>query len=211
VRNISISKVLVFQKSGDLMGGRGSGGRRIGSGRKLKSALERAISGRTGPRGVVVGHPSATAVAPVTTFGPPAELVGNPQDFAALVADLEFLKGASRPGDENPQIAELQARVDTLTIVGQALAVWHELAPHAFEARTLTPATAAAFTMLCRWVVKERVLSASWDCGGADHRGLMQRVLTGLKDFGLAPLGKPMYEAAQPIANPLDRFTKTRA
>jgi hypothetical protein len=194
------------------MGGRGSGGRRIGAGRKRKSALERAILGDAGHRGVVLQHPSApTAVAPVVTFDPPAELQGNPQELAALVADLAFLKGAARPGDENPQIAELQARVDTLTLVGQALTVWHELAPHAFEARTLTPATTAAFTMLCRGVVKERALSASWNCGAADHRGLMQRVATWMKDFGLAPLGKPMYAAEAPIANPLDRFTKTRA
>lgn len=194
------------------MGGRGSGGRRIGSGRKLKSALERAISGTTGPRAVVLVHPSATAVAPVTLFEPPAELVGNPQELAGLLADLAFLKGATRPDDANPQITELQARVDTLTRVGQALAVWHELAPHAFALRTLAPHSSAAFTMLCRWVVKERALSASWDCGGADHRGLMQRVLTGLKDFGLAPLGKPMY-AAEPVqtVSPLDRFTKARA
>lgn len=197
------------------MGGRGSGGRRTGSGRKLKSAFERSISG-TGPRGVVVVHPNATAtstaVAPVTTFDPPAELQGDPQRLAALSADLVFLRGATRPDEDNPQIAELQAQIDTLTLVGQALAVWHELAPHAFEARTLMPGTAAAFTMLCRGVVRERRLSASFDCGGADHRGLMARISTWMKDFGLAPLGKPMYAAqAETKTSPLDRFTKARA
>jgi hypothetical protein len=75
----------------------------------------------------------------------------------------------------------------------------------------LTPATTAAFVMLCRGVAKERALSASADAGGPDHRGLMQRVGTWFKDFGLAPLGKPMYEAQTPAAaNPLDRFTKGR-
>jgi len=194
------------------MGGRGSGGKRVGSGRKRKSALERAISGAITPRGVVLQHPSSTAVAPVEAFDPPAELQGTPAALATLEADLAFLKQAEAPGEPNPQIAEVQARVDALTLQARALAIWHELAPHAFTARTLTPATSAAFVMLCRAIVKERVLSASADCGGPNHRGLMQRVATWLKDFELAPFGKPMY-AAQPEqpANPLDRFTKARA
>lgn len=194
------------------MGGKGSGGRRIGSGRKRKSDLERAIGGNAGHRGVVLQHPSSTAVAPPTIFDAPAELQSASQDLAAVAEDLAFLKQARGPGDDNPQIAETQARVDMLTIAAQALVVWHELAPQAFEARTLTPATTAAFVMLCRAVVKERALSSSSDCGGPNHRGLMHRVATWLKDFGLAPLGKPMLAAEPaPVANPLDRFTKGRA
>jgi hypothetical protein len=192
------------------MGGRGSGGKRGGSGRKLKSALERAISGST--RRVVLPHPSSTAVAAIETFDPPAELHETPGELEALTADLGFLQAATRPGDPNPQIAELQTRVDELTARAAALAVWHELAPHAFDARTLTRATAAAFVMLCRGIVAERALSASpATASGPNHRGMMQRVATWMKDFNIAPFGKPLYEAAQPIANPLDRFTKTRA
>jgi hypothetical protein len=59
------------------MGGRGSGGRRIGSGKKPKSELEHAISGTSGPRGVVLQHPSGTAIAPIEEFAPPAELKGQ--------------------------------------------------------------------------------------------------------------------------------------
>jgi hypothetical protein len=191
------------------MGGRGSGGRRIGSGRKRKSPLERAISGATGPRGVVLQHPSSTAVAPIETFEPPAELHVSPE-LAALTADLMFLKNAAGPSDANPQIAELEETLAPLQAQAQALTVWHELAPHAFAARTLTPATAAAFVMLCRAIVQERALSASLSqVGGPNHRGLMHRVSTWLKDFAIAPFGKPLY-AAQPetIVNPLDRFTK---
>jgi hypothetical protein len=150
------------------MGGRGSGGERVGSGKKRKSDLEHAISGTPAARGVLLAHPSSTAIAPVEAFDPPASLRGKP------------------------------------------LRVWHELAPHAFEARTLTPATAAAFTMLCRAVVRERALSTSKRGGGGpNHRGLMQRVGSWMKDFALAPLGKALY-AAQPAqtVNPLDRFTK---
>ncbi len=191
------------------MGGRGSGGSRIGAGRKKKSALERAITGGTGGRGVVLQHPSSTAVAPIARFDPPAWLVRPPQ-LMGFTGALEILVTACA---EPAKIAEAQARVDRLSAsCREALTVWHELAPSAFDARTLTPATTAAFVMLCRGVVKERDLGASEACGGPDHRGLMQRVATWMKDFGLAPLGKPMYaaEAAAP-ANPLDRFTKTRA
>ncbi len=184
------------------MGGRGSGGRRIGSGRKLKSALERAISGVPGARGTILAHPSSTAVAPVERFEPPAYLT-TPPGLAGLRLELTRRTEACAEGW---QIAEAQARVDALTAIGrEALAVWAELAPEAFEARTLTRATTAAFVMLCRAMAIERAT----DVPDADHRGLMQRVATWLKDFGLAPLGKPLY-AAEPAAtvNPLDRFTK---
>lgn len=129
------------------MGGRGSGGRRIGSGQK--------------PRGVLLQHPAAAVVPAVATFGPPASLRGR------------------------------------------AKTVWLELAPHAFEARTLTPATTAAFVMLCRAVAKERALwRSTWKAGGADHRGLMHRVTTWMKDFSLAPFGKPLADAhpATPVS-----------
>ena len=184
------------------MGGRGSGGRRVGAGRKRISLLERAIGGNAGKRGTVLQHPSSTAVAPVEMFEPPAYLT-TPPGLAGLTAQLARLV---RDCAEFPQIAEAQARVDALTALGlEALVLWHELAPEAFEARTLTRATTSAFVMLCRAAAAERARS-SYD---ADHRGLAQRVAIWKTNFGLAPLGKPLY-AAEPAAtvNPLDRFTK---
>ena len=55
------------------MGGIGSGGRRPGTGRKRKSALQKAIGGHAGHRGKVLTHPSAagTAVAVVEEFDAP--------------------------------------------------------------------------------------------------------------------------------------------
>jgi hypothetical protein len=152
------------------MGGRGSGGRRVGAGKKLKSDLAHAISGTAGPRGVLLPHPSATAIAPVEPFDPPTSLRGKP------------------------------------------LQVWRELAPHAFEARTLTPGTTAAFVMLCRAIVQERALGATKKAAGTNHRGLMQRIAAWMKDFCLAPFGKPLYAAqVETAVNPLDRFTKPRS
>jgi len=150
------------------MGGRGSGGRRSGSGRKLQSELERAIGGDAGHRGTVLQHPTATAVAPIETFDRPASLRGR------------------------------------------ARLVWDELAPAAFEARTLTRATEVAFVILCRNVALERRMAvAKRGAGGSNHRGMIQRVDAELSSFCLKPFGKALY-AAQPVAttNPLDRYTK---
>lgn len=153
------------------MGGKGSGGRRVGSGKKLKADLEHAISGTAGARGVVLAHPSSTAIAPIETFDPPKSLRGK------------------------------------------ARAVWGELAPSAFEARTLTRSTEVSFVILCRNVALERRMATKkWGAGNANHRGMIQRVDAELTKFCLSPFGKPLY-AAQPVAtvNPLDRFTKGRA
>lgn len=151
---------------------------------------------------MLLQHPSSTAVAPIATFDPPASLMASPQ-LAALTAELTLLQTACA---EPQKIADAQARVAAMTsLCLEALTVWHELAPHAFEARTLTPATAAAFTMLCRAVARERAT----ELPDADHRGLMHRVATWMKDFRIAPLGQPIF-AAQPekAVSPLDRFTK---
>jgi hypothetical protein len=87
--------------------------------------------------------------------------------------------------------------------------VWLGLAPFAFANRTLTKATALGFRLLCRNVVLERAIAADVEQrGGANHRGMIQRVDAELLRFNLAPCGKPMYEAQseQPAANPLAQF-----
>lgn len=165
------------------MGGRGSGGRRVGSGRK-------------GKRATVVRHPSSADPASIDTFDPPAELQGNAAELANLLSQLAFLQHAERPDRApNPQIEALETRIEELQARARALAIWHELAPSAFAKRTLTPETSAAFVMLCRAVVQERALSASSAVGGPNHRGLMHRVATWMKDFCLSPFGKPLSEA----------------
>ena len=177
------------------MGGRGSGGRRVGSGQKKKLA-------------VVVRHPSAPADAGavIDAVDTPAELQGDAAELANLVSQLAFLQLASGPGESNPQIAELQAHVNELEAHTHALAIWQELAPQATAARTLTPATSAAFVMLCRAVVLERALSASPStAGGPNHRGLQHRVATWMKDFCLSPFGKPLSEAT-PAAAAVSRW-----
>ena len=90
-------------------------------------------------------------------------------------------------------------------------AIWQALAPHAFANRTLTKATAYAFSLLCQAVVAERRLSASGaEAGGADHRGMLREVHTRLLQFNLAPCGKPLFESAPETVpvNPLSRYRK---
>lgn len=75
--------------------------------------------------------------------------------------------------------------------------IWLALAPHAFRNGTLTPATAIAFTLLCQNVLRERTAGGSEkECGSANHRGLIQKVESGLDAFDLRPKGRPMTAAA---------------
>lgn len=93
-------------------------------------------------------------------------------------------------------------------LFNEDLMAWEELAPLALEQRTLTPATALAFGILCRNVVLMRRMYASvLACGGADHRDLIKQVNTGLLAFKLRPNGEPIFEAepAKPESK-LSRF-----
>lgn len=85
--------------------------------------------------------------------------------------------------------------------------VWMALAPGAFKARTLTRATSFAFCLLCRNVLLEQTLRADAELvGGANHRGILQRVETGLTAFGLRAMGKPMIEEAPKVEDPFAEF-----
>lgn len=88
-------------------------------------------------------------------------------------------------------------------LIGDERMVWLELAPFALQNRTLTPATALGFRMLCRNVALERNYSRSVnDRGGANHRGLIQRIDAELIRFNLAPCGKPLGIAGTGVGKP---------
>lgn len=148
------------------------GGRRAGSGRKPKTALEKALGGNAGHRAKVLPGPGAGQV-PVTVPIAPVAV---------------------------PDVVTMDAEQ-----------VWKELSPFALANRTLTPATALAFRVLCRNVALEQILAADpLTRGAANHRGMLQRVDAELGAFNLRPFGKPIYEAedeAKP-ANPLERFLR---
>jgi hypothetical protein len=91
----------------------------------------------------------------------------------------------------------------------------------ALEARTLVPATADRFHLLCRQVVIERSMAAQIEKDGwtyvavtvdgagqeretlkahplvAAQRNMMQRIEAGMAAFTLAPMGKPMRGRVQ--------------
>lgn len=105
-------------------------------------------------------------------------------------------------------IAPVEVPVD---LTSETRAVWDQLAPHALQARTLLPATALAFRVLCCNVVLERALAQDPETrGGTNHRGLIARVDAELAAFTLRPFGKPMLLEAAPAANPLDQFFHRR-
>lgn len=113
---------------------------------------------------------------------------------------------ASAPSvpQEAPVCDEFDAPNDLTTEERNA---WLQLAPGAFKARTLTASTSYAFCLLIRNVLLERDLRADPDQrGGANHRGILQRVETGLTAFGLRALGKPMVDDKPKVVDPFDEF-----
>ena len=109
-----------------------------------------------------------------------------------------------------PVVAEVERFDPPADLAADVREYWNDLAPFAFANRTLTKATAAGFLLLCRNLVIERALGKrKKDRGGANHRGMIQRVDAELLRFNLAPCGKPMYEAVpETQVNPLARFLK---
>ena len=88
--------------------------------------------------------------------------------------------------------AETVIPVPPAGLSGEAAAVWREFAPLAVERQTLNRSTMLAFAMLCRNIVLEQALAADPSLvGGANHRGMLQRVETELRGFDLSPNGKP--------------------
>lgn len=85
--------------------------------------------------------------------------------------------------------------------------IWLRLAPGAFAAGTLTKGTEYAFILLCRNVLLEQQLREGAETrGGANHRGILQRVETGLTAFGCRALGKPMVNPEPEEADPFQEF-----
>ena len=84
--------------------------------------------------------------------------------------------------------------------------VWIRQAPHAFENRTLTPATALAFERYCRVVVLERREALSSAVSGANHRGLLKQINTYELQFGLAANGRPLMAAPPAVTDEDEAF-----
>lgn len=90
----------------------------------------------------------------------------------------------------------------------EVLAVWTQQAPHAFETRTLTRATAVSFERYCRAAVLEQRLGLTAP-GGQDHRGLLRQINAYELQFLLTPCGKAM-RGEQKQAQPESKLAKYR-
>lgn len=99
---------------------------------------------------------------------------------------------------------------DSLT--AEERAIWLTQAPHAFQNRTLTKATALAFERYCRAVIWEKNEANSSARGGANHRGLLKQINLYELQFLLSPNGRPMPEpAATPVeVAPISGLAKFR-
>ena len=186
------------------MGGKGSGGARVGAGRKPKDT---ALGALTGSRRVASRQRrNQTATEP------------NNQTPAEQSADGE---GTAPPPPEVPSPPDLPIPPTPGNLTLDELAVWNELAPIAAREGTLTDTTVVAMRDLCEAIVLKRKLLRTVDTDGlvvltrqgtraahpllAQFRGLMQRVEGAMVRFKLAPMGK---ELGQPTEQPADPFAE---
>lgn len=193
------------------MGGKGSGGARMGAGRKRKTLQEQRLTG-TVSRSPEQAGASATAAPPVAAETP-AIVETETQDGPVVSIPLPGGGVVTRPNRLN------EAEVD----------IWNELAPLAVKAGTLVPETSFAFCDLVELVVlRQRMkdelsalderdgkrgyydLTISTEQGLKAHplitqyRSMMQRVEAGLARFRLAPFGKEILPSG--ASAPKDDF-----
>lgn len=135
-----------------------------------------------------------------------ARVLPHPSVPAPGMPAASSLPGVPTTLDTSP-IEEFDAPND---LTADERAVWLKQAPHAFQARTLTRATALAFERYCKVVVLERNEAKSSGVGGANHRGLLKQINTYEVQFCLVPMGKPLAPAASapsaPAVNDDDAF-----
>jgi len=107
------------------------------------------------------------------------------------------------------------------------LAEWHELAPRAATAGTLTRETTLALRDLCQArVLKDKLLRRIGDDGEvvvgatgndtahpllARFTTLLQRVEAGMLRFALSPMGKDMAKAPEKPSDPFSEFDEPGA
>lgn len=184
------------------MGGKGSGGRRVGAGRKRKDL---ALGALTGSRRTAARAKAA----------PVANQTEN-QTSTGLTAPT----AAATPPVDQALVTKVPAAPGYLTL--EELAEWHELAPRAVVQGTLTNTEIPALVDLCRArVLMTKLLRTAYadgltqvtDKGGlashpaiARYTTLQQRVDAGMLRFGLAPAGKVTGKEPEQPADPFDQF-----
>lgn len=170
------------------MGGKGSGGRRVGAGRRVKAQALGVLSG------------SRRAKAREQATNQSQNQTSAPSGVLAHVAE--------------PPVAAVRIPEPPGNLTLDELAEWNELAPLALKEGTLTDSTRLALRDLCQArVLKDRLLRTVGDQGDvvlastgnlAAHplltrfTTLFQRVEAGMMRFKLAPIGKELTEPEKP-------------
>ncbi len=163
------------------MGGKGSGGARIGSGPKRKSAKAHWLTGDAGKRGLAVVPPrpvhskiagsEPVETAKIVAFSDaPAALVDAERDFWALWSPLAKANGTLTP-DTTPGFVLL------CQVASRAADLWTRAKDEGFVLET--PLGKKAHPLLTH------------------YRGLMQRQEQLLARYGLAVFGKATSKAAE--------------
>lgn len=156
------------------MGGRGSGGKRVGSGRKPKDAVLRAIQGGRSRIPVQPPKVESTEVAPEQEVPPPADLT----EAELVVWNRE---------------APLALQERTLTVA--TAGAFRELCElEALKNQMLAKIKVALTTV----EVTETGVFEKANPLLTHYRGAVQRLATFRKDFKLAPFGKELITAAKP-------------
>lgn len=180
------------------MGGKGSGGTRVGAGRKRQSQAAGELKGSRRSRARASGNQTTATAANQTE---------QPAKAAQQAATgLEGVLIPEPPG--------------SLTL--DELAEWNDLAPRAAKVGTLTDETKLALRDLCQArVLKDRLLRKVSDHGEvvlgsngnlAAHplltrfTTLLQRVEAGMMRFKLAPIGKEIEAPGEKPADPFSEF-----
>jgi len=188
------------------VGGRGSGGRRVGAGRKPTNKEELALRGsRRAGRGATKQTPGGIKTENQT--GSP-----TPRAFVGQVSQVD---GGSDPLLTPP-----------LSLTVEQVPVWSDLAPLALREGTLNASTVAALRDLVELVVlRGKLLRAIEDQGFSErtetglksnpllpqYRGLVLRVEAGMARFKLAPMGKEIGQGETAPADPFAEFSAPAA
>lgn len=186
------------------MGGKGSGGNRVGAGRPRQDRALGELKGSRRTRARVKRQKSNNQTAANQNEQAPAAQAAAPAAGEGLPTDVQI---PEPPG--------------SLTL--DELAVWNELAPMAARVGTLTAETSWALVDLCRARVLETKLFRDIDRIGnlvpgagagtvaanpllARFTTLRQRVENGMMKFKLSPMGKEIASDGKKPADPFAEF-----
>lgn len=158
------------------MGGKGSGGARIGAGRKGKTAAQKWLGGNAGKRGSSA-KPKPAAVALIAA---PADLQA---DQAAVWNELAPHACAARTLTDGT-VAAFRDLCEAIVVKRELLAQIQK------DGYTYLKVTIDGAGQEHQEVKAHPLL--------AQHRGMMQRVEAGMLRFRLSPIGKELLPAEKP-------------